>query len=115
LHRMGFNIQLLSGNTAVISGVPTDIDLGDEKTILEEILQQYRELEKKLSLDRRHKVALAFASRSAVPRRKTLQPSEMESLMDQLFACENPYQDPVGRPILLNWSIEELSQTFQKR
>lgn len=115
LHRMGFNIQLLSGNTAVISGVPSDIDLGDEKTILEEILQQYREMEKKISLDKRHKVALAFASRSAVPRHKILKPSEMESLMDQLFACENPYQDPLGRPTLLNWSVEELSQAFLKR
>jgi DNA mismatch repair protein MutL len=72
-------------------------------------------MEKKISLDKRHKVALAFASRSAVPRRKILKPTEMESLMDQLFACENPYQDPLGRPTLLNWSVEELSQAFQKR
>ncbi len=115
LHRMGFNIQLLSGNTAVISGVPSDIDLGDEKKIVEEILQQYRELDKLIKLDQRHKVALAFASRSAIPRRRVLNQSEMESLMDQLFACEDPYLDPMGRPTLINWSIEELASAFSRR
>lgn len=115
LQRMGFNIQLLSGNTAVISGVPSDIDLGDEKKIVEEILQQYRDLEKTLTLDQRHRVALAFATRSAVPRRKLLKASEMESLMDQLFACEDPYRDPAGKPTLLNWSLDELISSFSKR
>lgn len=115
LLRMGFNIQLLSGNTAVISGVPSDIDLGDEKKIVEEILQQYRDLEKTLKMDQRHRVALAFATRSAIPRRKVLRPSEMENLMDQLFACEDPYRDPTGKPTLLNWSLEELISAFSKR
>ncbi|MDZ7681050.1 MAG: DNA mismatch repair endonuclease MutL [Fodinibius sp.] len=33
IQRMGFNVQLMSGNTAMVSGVPADIDVGDEQSV----------------------------------------------------------------------------------
>lgn len=112
IQRMGFSIQLLSGNTTVISGVPADIEMGDERKVLLEMLQQYRELGSR-SLDARKKVAIAFASRTAVPPGRKLTEMEMENLFDQLFACEKPYEDPLGKPALIYISLEELSSRFR--
>ncbi len=110
---MGFSIQLMSGNTAIINGVPADIDIGDERQVLREMLQQYRELNKKLNMDARNKVAVAFASRTAIPAGKKLNESEMEMLIDQLFACEEPYQDPLQKPTLVYIPMDEIKNRFR--
>lgn len=112
IQRMGFSIQLLSGNTAIINGVPADIDIGDERSVLREMLQQYRELDQNFQLDARKKVAIAFAFRTAIPRGKKLSELEMETLIDQLFACDEPYKDPLNKPVLVYLSMDEIRNRF---
>lgn len=113
IQRMGFSIQLLSGNSAVINGVPADIDIGDERKVLREMLQQYRELDRTVQLDARHKVAISFASRTAIPAGRRLTTVEMEMIIDQLFSCEEPYMDPLKKPILIYMSMEEIRNKFR--
>ncbi len=113
IQRMGFSIDLLSGNTAIINGVPADIDIGDERQVLRDMLHQYRDLDKTLKLEAREKVAIAFASRTAIPRGKRLSEQEMELLIDQLFACEEPYKDPLQHPTLMYMSLEEIMRRFR--
>lgn len=113
IQRMGFSIQLLSGNTAIINGVPADIDIGNEQVVLKSMLQQYRELDQKLKVDSRKKIAIAFASRTAIPRGRKLSESEMELLIDQLFACEEPYHDPLQKPTLVYMPIDEINNRFR--
>ncbi len=113
IQRMGFSIELLSGNTAIINGVPADIDIGDERQVLRDMLHQYRDLDKQLKLEAREKVAIAFASRTAIPRGKKLSETEMEMLIDQLFACEEPYKDPLEHPILIYMSMDEIMRRFR--
>ncbi len=113
IQRMGFSIDLLSGNTAIINGVPADIDIGDERQVLRDMLHQYRDLDKTLKLEAREKVAIAFASRTAIPRGKRLSEQEMELLIDQLFACEEPYKDPLQHPTLMYMSMEEIMRRFR--
>ena len=113
IQRMGFSIQLLSGNTAIINGVPADIEIGDEKQVMREMLQQYRDLSKRPSLDARRRVAIAFASRTAIPRGKRLSEMEMETVIDQLFACQDPYVDPLEKPTLVYMSMDELRGRFR--
>jgi len=112
IRRLGFGIQLLSGNTAIINGVPADIDIGDENKVIKDMLQQYRELDKKVSLEARNKVAIAFASRTAIPRGRKLNDTEMESIIDQLFACSEPYKDPLQKPTLIYYSIDDIKNRF---
>jgi DNA mismatch repair protein MutL len=58
-------------------------------------------------------VAIAFDSRTAIPRGKRLGEVEMEMLIDQLFACEEPYIDPLNKPTLIYMSMEELRGKFR--
>lgn len=113
--RLGFNIQLLSGNTAMILGVPADIQSGDEYRLLGEILQQYQTLSNSLSLSKREKLALAYANKTAIRKGKRLTQEEMESLIDQLFSCDHPYFDPLNKPTLLYIPLEEIQSRFQSK
>lgn len=113
IQRMGFNVQKMSGNTAMISGVPADIDIGDEQTVLKSMLHQYRDLDAKMELDARHKLAVAFASKTAIPKGKKLSDEEMESLLDQLFACDEPYRDPLKKSTIVYLSLEDIEARFR--
>lgn len=113
IKKMGFNIQLLSGNTAIVSGVPSDLKIGNERDVLDSILRQYQELSAKFKFDAREKVAMAFASKTAIPRGRKLSDVEMETLIDQLFACENPYFDPLNKPTIFYIPLEEIASRFR--
>ena len=51
IQRMGFSMQLLSGNTAMISGVPADIDIGNEQEVIISMLHQYQDLSQSINLE----------------------------------------------------------------
>ncbi len=114
LRKIGFNIQLLSGNSALVNGVPADLKTGDEKPIIESILQEYQTYSGPVKLSHREKLVMAFASKAAIPRGKKLQHQEMEALIDQLFACEQPYLDPLNRPTTCFIPLEDIEKRFRK-
>lgn len=113
IQRMGFNVQMMSGNTAMVSGVPADTDIGDEQTVLKAMLNAYHELDGKLELDARHKLAVAFAAKTAIPRGKKLSDAEMENILDQLFACDEPYRDPLKKSTIVYLSLEDIERRFR--
>tara|TARA_R110002124_G_scaffold48026_4_gene142197 strand:- start:19005 stop:20834 length:1830 start_codon:yes stop_codon:yes gene_type:complete len=113
LQRMGFSVQMMSGNTAMINGVPADIEIGNEQEVLISMLHQYQELGQKMNLEVRDKVAISFASKAAIPRGKKLGIKEMEALVDQLFACEQPYLDPLKKPTIVYLSLDEIQSRFR--
>lgn len=113
IQRMGFSVQLLSGNTAMINGVPADIEIGNEEEVLISMLHQYQELGQKMKLEAREKLAIAFAAKAAIPRGKKLTEQEMEALVDQLFACEQPYLDPLKKPTISYIPLDEIQARFR--
>jgi len=111
--RMGFNVQMLSGNSAMILGVPSDIRLDNEQHVLESIMEQYKVMSRSLALDEKERVALAIANKAAIPRGKKLSEEEMEALVDQLFACQDPFHDPLGKFTIRSFTVEELRAMFR--
>ncbi|OYD16351.1 hypothetical protein CH333_03560 [candidate division WOR-3 bacterium JGI_Cruoil_03_44_89] len=57
-------------------------------------------------------IARILACRGAIKQKEKLSPEEMNALIDNLFATENPYFCPHGRPTMIKWSIEELARRF---
>ena len=113
ISQMGFSVQLLSGNTAMINGVPADIEIGNEQEVLVGMLHEYQELGQKINLEARDRLAISFAAKAAIPRGKKLTELEMESLVDQLFACEQPYLDPLKKPTIVYLSLDEIQSRFR--
>lgn len=114
LKKIGFNIQLLSGNSALVSGVPSDLTLGDERPVIESILHQYQHYSGPVKLEKNEKLAAAYASKAAIPRGKKLSQAEMEALIDQLFSCENPYFDPLNKPTTVFITLDDIHRRFKK-
>ena len=45
---------------------------------------------------------------------KVLEQTEMQSLLENLFACENPMYSPNGKPVIMEMSKLELDAFFKK-
>ena len=112
LRLLGFDLELFSGRSVLVRGVPSDVHLGSEQVILEEILDQYRSNLDGLQLEARENLARSMARRSAIRPGRVLKPEEARALIDQLFACRMPYADPIGRPTMIKMSMEELAKRF---
>ncbi|MEK7670384.1 MAG: DNA mismatch repair protein MutL, partial [Bacteroidota bacterium] len=64
------------------------------------------------TVDARDKLAKSFSCKAAIKAGDRLNPAEMVSLIDHLFATQMPYVCPHGRPVVVKISIEELDKRF---
>jgi DNA mismatch repair protein MutL len=77
LQRIGFSIQLLSGTDCLISGVPADVEIGDERKAIEGILYEYHQLGGVKDLAPEHRMAVAMAEQTAIKKGKKLASEEI--------------------------------------
>ena len=80
--------------------------------MLESLLEQYKQNTDGLKLKRRERIAFSMAKSAAVKRGKTMDMVEMQSLLDQLFTCEQPGHAPDGKPTFVMMTLEELDKRF---
>jgi DNA mismatch repair protein MutL len=114
LKALGFDIQNFGHNSFVVHGLPTDLVGGNEKELIEGLLEQYK-LESVIEkIERRDLVARSMAIQSAIKQGKVLDKKEMTMLIDQLFACEQPNFAPNGDKTFITLTLEELSKGFFK-
>ena len=97
IQALGFDITVLSNDTLIINGIPVGVKGGNETRVLEGLIEQYKNNQARLSLDKQDNVARSIAKRMSVRSAQKLSSPEMKSLIDRLFACENPTYAPDGR------------------
>ncbi len=114
INQLGFDIQEFGANTFVINGVPTELaGKQDELAVIESLLEQYKS-NRELNVGQHENIARAMARSAAMKRGKPLSPQEMQTLIDQLFACEVPFQSPTGKRCFITVDLEELSKRFER-
>lgn len=114
LKDLGFNINFKGNDLIEVTGIPFDVKIGEEHKILEDILNQFKEYEMKLNLEKRDNIAKSFACKSAIKTGDKLAKTEMLNLIDSLFACDMPYVCPHGRPTVVRISTDELDKRFSR-
>ena len=114
LHQMGYTIEPFGKTAFVIQGTPADIDAGNEKTMLEQILEQYKHFSGELKLSRREMLLRTVAWQQAIKTGISLSEKEMQNLIIDLFQCQQPNISPTGRPTYLEFKKEQLEKMFGK-
>ena len=110
---LGFDFTIAEPDTLVINGIPVDVKGGHETRILEGLIEQYKNNQAQLSLDKRDNVARSIAKRMSVRSDQVLTPPEMSSLIDRLFACANPTYAPDGRKTFHVVTLENIAAFFK--
>ncbi|WP_242916370.1 DNA mismatch repair endonuclease MutL [Pontibacter liquoris] len=111
---MGFQFEDFGGNTIILNGIPADIHAANEKELLEELMEQYKNNSVTLKLDKRENLARAMAKRLASRLQPRMTDLEMNSLVDKLFACQVPNYTPGGQKTLVIMELSQLHELFQK-
>jgi DNA mismatch repair protein MutL len=114
MSNLGFNFKILPEDTIELYGLPSDVKVGDEERIFQQIIDQYKEYELKLNLEKRDNLAKSFACRSAIKANDGLTQKEMLGLVDNLFAAKMPYVCPHGRPTMIRITTDELDKRFSR-
>ena len=114
LAALGFDLSAVRGGAVLVRGLPADVTLGDERAVLDDLLAQYRRNADLLRLGARDNLARSLARRSAIKPGHILRPPEARALVDQLFACEDPFTDPQGRPTLIRIPEEDIERRFRR-
>jgi DNA mismatch repair protein MutL len=114
LKAIGFELKLFGKNTMVLEGVPTDVKAGTEGSILQDILDEFKNNQHRVKLDARDNVAKSFSCKAAIKAGDKLSEVEMRVLIDQLFATSMPYVCPHGRPVVIKIALAELDRRFMR-
>ncbi len=112
LVKMGFEFEVENQKKVIISGVPTFFENESSKQILEEIIQNYKENNQREDVNIDELMALSYAISNAIRGGQKLGIEEMQNLIDELFACENPHFSPHGKSIIQTISMEEIIKKF---
>jgi DNA mismatch repair protein MutL len=115
INALGFDIQEFGKQSFVIHSFPSDIHPGDEKRMIEELLEQYKKNLSISKLNKRENIARSLAQGSAIKSGRKLSIEEMSNLIDELFACENPYTAPSGRFTFVSFGLDELEKRFENK
>jgi DNA mismatch repair protein MutL len=114
LSRLGFLIDPFGKDTLLIRGVPADIQVTNEKALFEGLLEQFKIFKSELSVDKRESLSRAMAKRSAIKRGTKLDTAEMETIVGQLFACQNPNYGLSGNKTFIKIDLQQIHGFFNK-
>jgi DNA mismatch repair protein MutL len=108
---LGFTINAFGKNTFVINGLPAELHLENESLLISEIIETYKNT---LTPDssKNNQVAKTLAKRAAIKSGLKLKPEEMNRLVDELFAFNEPQFAPDGKPCVSKLTLEQISRMF---
>jgi DNA mismatch repair protein MutL len=116
LEECGFSLAALSGNTLALTAVPAVLGLAEAEALLSRLASEAGEGDAgDLRGPLLDALAASLACKAAVKMHHPLAPLEMEALVGELFAAEQPYACPHGRPIVLQMTDADLERRFGRR
>lgn len=99
LARIGFDIAPFGQHTFVVQGMPSGLPAGEEKNILDEVVDQLRH-ETNDAVSQRSDRLLAQLARRLSRNTQAIQQTEtQQALIDELFACTQPEYTPDGKRV----------------
>lgn len=109
LATMGIETKVFSGRTVVVETIPAGSFMGRDE--IRELFAELAQVDSGQAVVEAG-VARLIACKAAVKAGQRLAPAEMESLLNRLFACREPYFCPHGRPVVLKITLEDLERKF---
>ncbi|MNE83971.1 DNA mismatch repair protein [compost metagenome] len=94
------------------------MDLGggniNETQLFEHLIEGFKNSQQELKLDKRDALARSMARNSAIKNGTALGQEEMNTLIEQLFACKTPNFSISGKPVIQTIGLAELDKKFDK-
>lgn len=113
LRALGFDIREFGKNTFIINGTPGVLNAASPIEIIESLLEDYKNSPVNLQEKARETVAASLAQASAIPYGQSLKQSEINELIDNLFACQTPNFSPKGKKVLSIMPLDDFEKLLK--
>ncbi|MDQ0875341.1 DNA mismatch repair protein MutL [Paenibacillus sp. V4I3] len=111
----GVYMEAFGGNTFLVRAHPHWFPSGEEKGIVEDMCEWVLSEKKAVDIAKlREKAAIMCSCKASIKANQGLSVLEMETLIDRLSGCRNPYTCPHGRPIVVSFTTYELEKMFKR-
>ena len=105
---MGFEVNTLGGHSFAVNAIPSGLEGINVERLIHDMLATAKEKGAGVKESVNHKLALSLARHAAVPQGQVLSNQEMESIVNELFACENVNYTPDGTNVLCILKQQEI-------
>lgn len=109
---MGFQLDNLGGGSYAVNGIPAGIEGLNAVTLITDMVAAAIESGTHVKEEIDHVLALSLARNAAIPQGQVLSNSEMESIVNELFACSNVNYTPSGTPIIAIMQQHDIEHLF---
>jgi DNA mismatch repair protein MutL len=113
IHELGFEVSEFGKNAFLVSAVPVDCRNENITELFEKMAEALKEEVFGKNDPAVSPIALTVAKKAAVKRGTRLQPEEMASLLENLFACKVPDVTMDGKPTMVRLSFGDLQKSFK--
>ncbi len=115
LEKFGFKITEFGHDAFAVTAVPHVLGKLEDPSLVHDIIADILSGGKvKDETGMFEHVCKSIACRSALKAGAECSPSQMQSLVEQLFMTENPYTCPHGRPTMVSFNRQELDKLFKR-
>ena len=109
---LGYDIDPFGKDSFVIQGTPADITEGNEKQIIENLIEQFKHFSNDLKFTKREKIIRSLALQHSIKAGKLLTQPEMKGLVEDLFKCQQPNTTANGNPTFVEFKKDYLDKMF---
>ncbi len=113
LDYLGFEIADLGGGSFSVNAAPSDLPMDELQGFIEGLLEDFKKEKSNMGSERNIKLSMILARNMAVKAGKSLQPEEMQSIIDELFSCKVPQLAPDGSPVLKILNAADLEKILR--
>ena len=115
LRDMHFDIEEFGVNSFIIRSHPIWLPKGNEELAIRKIIELIISKEKNFDILKfNDRVAMTVSCKASIKANDNISIDEMQTLINKLRNCKNPYTCPHGRPTIIFYSNYELEKLFKR-
>lgn len=113
LQQVGIFLEHYGENSFVLRRHPTWYPKGQEESVVREMLDLFLTTGKVSVKEFRENVAILMSCKRSIKANHALLPEEARRLLSDLANCQNPFNCPHGRPVLISFSNKDMKKMFK--
>jgi DNA mismatch repair protein MutL len=114
LEKVGVFLEEFGINSFIVRSHPQWFPKGDEKEIIEDMIEQLLSM-KKVDINKlREEAAIMMSCKGSIKANRHLRNDEIQTLLNDLRRASDPFTCPHGRPIIIQYSTYDMEKMFKR-
>jgi DNA mismatch repair protein MutL len=114
LEKVGVFLEEFGMNSYIVRSHPQWFPIGEEKQLIEEMIEQLLSMKKVDIKKLREEAAIMMSCKASIKANRHLRNDEIQALLDDLRKASDPFTCPHGRPIIVHYSSYEMEKMFKR-